>query len=57
MVSAQGQGRAQIPDKVLMYASLFNYEKPSVRMDMLNYPIAYEMIGQFESKLNCSEPI
>ena len=33
-----------------MYASLFTYEKPSVRMDMLNYKIAYEMIGQFESK-------
>jgi hypothetical protein len=32
-----------------MYASLFNYEKPSVRMDMLNYPIAYEMVGQFET--------
>ena len=33
-----------------MYASLFNYEKPAVRVEMLNYKIAYEMIGQFESK-------
>ena len=57
MVSAQGQGRAQIPDKVLMYASLFNYEKPSVRMEMLNYQIAYEMIGQFESKFSHLETI
>ena len=50
MVSSQG--RAQIPDKVLMYASLFTYSQPAVRTEMLSYSIAYDMIGQFESKFS-----
>ena len=50
MVSAtQTQGRAQIPDKVLMYASLFSYE-PKERVTMNSYQINYDMITQFESK-------
>ena len=50
MVSTTSQGRAQIPDKVLMYASLFSYE-PKERVAMNNYQINFESIGQFESKL------
>lgn len=45
MVSSQG--RAQIPDKVLMYASLFSYE-PQERVRMSQYEVNYNMIGQFE---------
>ena len=41
------QGRAQIPDKVLMYASLFSYE-PNERVKMNEYQIKYDTIGQFE---------
>ena len=50
MVSAtQTSGRAQIPDKVLMYASLFSYESKE-RITMNAYQINFEMIGQFEGK-------
>ena len=30
-----GQMRESIPDKVLMYACIFTYEKPRVRTDIL----------------------
>lgn len=47
MVEATGPtegGRESIPDKVLMYACIFTYEKPRVRTDMLNYRVKYESI-------------
>ena len=41
--------RESIPDKVLMYACIFTYEKPRVRAEILNYQVNYEAISSYES--------
>ena len=39
--------RAQIPDTMLMYASLFTYE-PDQRKNMITYEVNYDRIQQYE---------
>ena len=44
-----GQMREQIPDKVLMYACIFTYEKPRVRTNILNYQVNTRVIENLET--------
>ena len=44
-----GQQRESIPDKVLMYACIFTYEKASIRSKILHYQVAYNAIQNYET--------
>ena len=49
-IQSSSHGHDHIPDKVLMYACIFTYEKAKVRNQILNYNINYEAIDHLESK-------
>jgi len=53
MVQALAQ-RKQLPDDVLMYASVFSYN-PRSRGEMIQYEVNAELVRQFESKWTICE--